>query len=159
MSNYTDPRFLKRRNRTEMDVTSPITSDTYKIRKIDIIDFLLRGPLAIPLAEWSKGKEQDEIEQGVKAAAADAMQKDPALVASLNDMILVAGVVSHQVVPGPECGEEQLLPADLGDDQLWLAGEIMRFNGLLTNEQADRFRLAVVAHAARTRGGVSLPSE
>lgn len=150
MARYSDPRILKQRNRTEKDITSPITGETYKIRKISVVDFLLQGPLAVPLAAWAKGKEPDEIEQGVQRAAAEVMEENPDLVASLNDQVLMAGVASHRIVPGPECSDDELLPTDLGDDQLWLVGEIMHYNGLLNDEQADRFRRHVVAHAART---------
>lgn len=150
MPGYADPRQLKQRNRTEKDITSPITGETYKIRRINVIDFLLEGPLAIPLAAWARDKEPDQIEQGIQAAAADVMQENPELVASLNDRVLIAGVASHRIVPGSECSDDELLPADLGDDQLWLVGEIMHHNGLLNDEQADRFRRSVVAHAARS---------
>lgn len=150
MGRYSDPRTLKHRNRTERDITSPITGDTYRIRKINVIDFLLQGPLAVPLAAWAKGKEPDEIEQGVQRAATEVMEQNPDLVASLNDQVLVAGVASHRIVHGPDCGEDELLPTDLGDDQLWLVGEIMHYNGLLNDEQADRFRQHVVAYAARS---------
>lgn len=147
MHKYADPGALKQRNRTEKDVTSPITGLVYKIRKIDVIDFLVNGPL--PLAEWAQGKEVDEIEQGIKAAAMEAMSNDPAMVPRLYDAILVQGVAQPQVVVGPECGDDEVLPDDLGEDRLWLAGEIMQFNGLLNDEQARSFRRAILAAAGR----------
>lgn len=149
MTRYADLKQLKQRHRTEKDITSPITGETYRIRKIDLIDFFTQGPLSIPLAEWAKGKEQDEIEQTITSATGQVLADNPDLIPAMNDMLLVAGVASHQVVIGPECGDDELLPDDLGDDKLLLVGEIMRFNGLFSNEQAERFRQSVVAIATR----------
>lgn len=146
MSKYADPKMLKQRKQTERDVKSPLTGLVFKIRKINVVDFIASGTL--PLAEWAKGKEQDEIEQGISLATAEAIERDPALVTKLNDQILCLGVVTPKVVL-EEAGEEEIFPEDLGDDQLWLVGEIMQFNGLLSGEQAESFRRQVLALVGR----------
>jgi hypothetical protein len=157
MSGYANPRKLKQRNRTERDITSPITGDKYRIRKIDVVDFLVNGPL--PLVEWVKGKAEDEIEQGIRQAATEAMEQNPGLIPKLNDTLLVQGVVAPRVVLGPECSDDECVPEDLGDDKQWLICEIMHFNGLLSDEQASSFRGKVLALAGRTGDQVRVPTE
>lgn len=145
MVKYADPRMLKQRNRSEKDVTSPITDLKYRIRKINVVEFIVHGPL--PLAEWAKGKELDQIEQEVAHAAAEAMERDPGLIPKLQESLLALGVVTPKVVLTDEAADDEVFPEDLGDDQFWLAGEIMTFNGLLNDEQASRFRRHALAIA------------
>lgn len=145
MPKYADPRELKSRHRTEKDITSPITGLVYKIRKINVVDFIASGPL--PLAEWAKGKEQEEIEQAVSLAAAEAMQQDPGLFTKLSDCLLAMGMVTPKVVIAEEAADDEVFPEDLGDDQNWLVGEIMHFCGLLNDEQAGSFRRSILAAA------------
>lgn len=136
---------LRQKNRTHVTLS---TGDVVEVRGVTQAEVTARlggfsGPLVAAVRMSAGGMNSAEILQGLEGDQVNALVE---FQHRYEVALLCLGVTSLKVVdkPAHELADDEILPTDLGADRALVLEAIQRASGLVSPEDAERFRTAPV---------------